>query len=145
MLFVLAHLQSLTGSVEVRFKRGHTLAGVLQPFVKPAILFAQRVAFAGLLRQPRFQIGDLCTAVGNVDGNLGPGCFGRLQQTLRSREFLAQSTVFALDDIRSLFKIGRFVTQLAIGRARVVEHRLQGNLLGTLGFDGAQCLADRID
>jgi hypothetical protein len=47
---VLAHLQPLT--VEVRFKGGHTLAGVLQPFVEPAVLFAQRVAFAGLLRQP---------------------------------------------------------------------------------------------
>ncbi len=52
VLFVLAHLQPLAGAIEIRFEGRDALAGILQTLVEPAVLFAQRVVLACLLRQP---------------------------------------------------------------------------------------------
>jgi hypothetical protein len=88
-LFVVGQRQPLARGIEVGFKRDHALVGGDQPFVEAAVLFAQRIGFAGLLRETRFQVGDLGAARGDVDGDFGPGRFQRAQLGLRGGEVLA--------------------------------------------------------
>jgi hypothetical protein len=61
-LFVLKHQQPLAPGIEFGFERDDALLGGGEPLVEPAVLVAQRVGFPGLLRQARFQIGDLHAA-----------------------------------------------------------------------------------
>ena len=81
--------QPLARGIEVGFKRDHALVGGDQPFVEAAVLLAQRIGFAGLLRETRFQVGDLGAARVDVDGDFGPGRFQRAQLGLRGGEVLA--------------------------------------------------------
>ena len=96
------------------------------------------------MREPRFQVDDLGAAGGDIDGDLGPGGFRRVQLVLRGGEFLAQRPAFGFGRRRFLLQFGDLVAQLAVGGAGIVEHRLQADLFGLLGFEGAQRLADRI-
>ena len=74
-LLVLGHQQALARGVEIGFERDDALVGDGEPLVEPAVLLAQRLAFAGLLREPGFQVDDLGAAGGDIDGDLGLGGF----------------------------------------------------------------------
>ena len=54
-LFVLDHQHALARRGEIGFDRDHALVDGDQPFVEPAVLLAQRKAFAGPLRQIRIR------------------------------------------------------------------------------------------
>jgi hypothetical protein len=73
-LFIFDHQNSLASSVDLRLKCCTALVGRRQPFAQTAIFLAQCLAFAGLLRKSRFQVDDLRTPGGNVDGNLSLCC-----------------------------------------------------------------------
>jgi hypothetical protein len=143
-LLVLGHQQPLARGIEVGFERDNSLVGGGQPFVEPAIFFAQRLVFTGLLREALLQLGDLGTAGGDIDGDLGLGGLGRAQQALRGGELLAQRLAFLVGRRRLLLQFGDFVAQLAVGGAGIVEHRLQADLFRLLGLEGAQGLTERI-
>ena len=143
-LLVLGHQQALARGVEIGFERDDALVGGGEPLVEPAVLLAQRLDFAGLLREAGFQVDDLGAAGGDIDGDLGLGGFDRAQQVLRGGEFLAQRAALLVGRRRLLLQLGDLVAQLAVGGAGVVEHRLQADLLGLLGLEGAQRLAHRI-
>ena len=144
-LLVLGHQQFLARIVEIGFERDDALVGGGEPLVEPAVLLAQRLAFADFLRELGVEVGDLRAPGGDVDGDLGAGRFRRAQQILRIGEFVAQIVALALRGGEFLLVVGEFVAQLAVGGAGIVEHGLQREFLGALGFHRAQCLAHRID
>ena len=127
------------------FKRDDALVGIGQPLIEPAVFLAQCLAFAGLLRKPGFEIDDLRAPGGNIDGDFSLGGFQRAQKVLGCGELLAQRLTFFFREARFLFQLGDFVAQFAVSGARIVEHRLQADLFGFLGFECAQRLADRVN
>ena len=121
------------------------MSAVDKPLIKPAVFFAQCLAFAGLLGKPCLEIDDLRASCGNIDGDL---CFRGLEcskQVLRRRKLLTQRLTFLFRKVGLFLELGNLVAQLAVSGARVVEHRLQTDLFGFFGFEGAQRLAHRID
>ena len=119
-LLVVGHQQALARGVKVGFKGDDALVQSGEALVETAVFLAQRLALAGFLRQPAFQIGDLGAAGGDIDGDLGLGRFDRAQKALRGGQFLAQRAAFVLEMRRLLFEFGDFVAQLAVGGAGVV-------------------------
>ena len=144
-LFVFEHQQPLARSIELEFKRHHALIGCRKPLIKPAVFFTKRLAFAGLLGKPRFEIDDLRAPCGDIDGDLCFRSLERTQQVLRRRKLLTQRLTFLFRKVGLFLEFGNLVAQLAVSGARVVEHRLQTDLFGFFGFEGAQRLAHRID
>ena len=84
-LFVFEHQQPLARSIELGFERHHALIRCRKPLIKPAVFFAQRLAFAGLLGKPRFEIDDLRAPCGDIDGDLCFRSLERTKQVLRGR------------------------------------------------------------
>ena len=143
--FVVGDQQPLARGAEIGFERDHAFFGDHQPLVEAAVFVAQGGAFAGALRQIRFEIGDLRARGGEIDGEVGLGRLQRAQQALRGGEILAQRLTVALRCRQLLLEIADLVAQFAVRGARIVEHRLQADFFGLFGFEIAQRLADRID
>src|SRR5262249_49400010 len=128
-----------------RASGGHPLVGTGQTFVEPAVLLAQRLAFAGFLSEARFQGDDLRAPRSNIDRDFGFRGLKSPQQILRRGQFLAKRLAVLFRKRWLLVQFGDFVAQLAVGGARSVQRGLETDLFGLLGFEGAKRLADRID
>ena len=146
-LFVLGHQQALARGVEVGFERDDALVGGDQPFVEAAVLLAQRDGISPVSCARRdFQIGDLGARGRRYRWRSRPWWFPAVRSRLCVVARSWRSAWHSLSDGgQLLLEVADLVAQLAVGGAGIVEHRLQADLLGLLGLEVAQRLADRID
>ena len=144
-LLVLGHQQALARGIEVGFERDDALVGDGEPFVEPAVFLAQRLCFR---RSPASRRGSRST-IWARRAAISMAISALVVSVVRSRLcVVASSWRSALHSLvgrrRFLLQFGDLVAQLAVGGAGIVEHRLQADLLGLLGLEGAQRLAHRI-